>query len=294
VVVPGLPFPLTEANAARVLLKEQYTTFDTGSSDQDVVRHDFLQGALHAAFDALVSGSLPAPRTVSDVLDPAVAAGRISFWSFHASEQPLLRDLGIAGSFPTSGGGDLLAVTTQNTGNNKIDAYLHTSVADRVTFDPSTGQTASTVTVKLANSAPAAGLPPIVIDSPADPGLPTGTNRTWLTVYSPLAFVGASVDGATETMTTGSELGVHAYSAYVDVPARGTATLRLLLSGRLHPGKRLSVTVRVQPSANRQTVLVDVAPDGPWVLNGAHDASSSWILGADALQRRHFIFTPAN
>ena len=34
--VPGLPFALTQANAARVLLSEQYTTFDTGDTNQDL------------------------------------------------------------------------------------------------------------------------------------------------------------------------------------------------------------------------------------------------------------------
>lgn len=186
VAVSGLPFPLTEENAVKVLLREQYATFDAGETNQDLFRHDFLQGALHSALDKLVSGSLPAPKELAAVLDPAVVAGRISFWSFHKDEQPFLRRLGIDGAFPPAGSGDLIAVTTQNSGNNKIDAYLHTTVSDQVSFDPSNGFTRSNITIHLKNDASSAGLPPIVIDSPATPELAPGVNRTWLTVYSPL------------------------------------------------------------------------------------------------------------
>jgi len=34
------------------------------------------------------------------------------------------------GRFPHASGSDVLAVTTQNAGNNKIDAYLHTGIND--------------------------------------------------------------------------------------------------------------------------------------------------------------------
>jgi len=51
-------------------------------------------------------------------------------------------------------------VTTQNAGANKIDAYLHTSIADHVTFDPSTGAERSILRVTLTNDAPATGYRP--------------------------------------------------------------------------------------------------------------------------------------
>jgi hypothetical protein len=290
--VPGLPVPLTEQNAANVLLKEQYTTFDAGETNGDLLRHDFLQAALRVAFDKLVNGSLPAPKTLSAVLDPAVVAGRISFWSFHPSEQPLLRRLGIDGSFPATHGGDLLAVTTQNTGANKIDAFLHTSVLDDVTFDPSNGDVTSEVTVTLKNDAPASGLPPIVIDSPADPGLAPGTNRTWLTLYSPLAFEKASVDGAPETMSAGVEVGVQAYSAYIEVPSGATVTLRVQFAGQVASRDAFAMSVRLQPAVNPEPDIVEVTPAGPWKL-ATTNGSAQWNLSAAMRQHRVFRFIPS-
>lgn len=293
VQVAGLPFPLTQQNAANVLLKEQYTTFDTGVSNQDAIRHDFLQAALHAAFDDLVSGSLPAPNELGAVLAPVASAGRISFWSFHPDEQPFLRELGVDGSFPTANGGDLLAVTTQNSGNNKIDAYLHTTVGDSITFDPSSGSTRSQVTVNLRNAASGSGLPPIVIDSPADPGLAPGVNRTWLTIYSPLALRSITVDGRAASASAKPELGVMAYSIYVDVPPQGHLSVVASLQGQLRAAPELRVAVRQQPSANPGAVSIAVTPEGPWRLTTlSGDPSAAWELSQAMSQARVFSFAP--
>ncbi len=286
--VPGLPFALTQANAARVLLSEQYTTFDTGDTNQDLIRHDFLLSALHLAFDSLVNESLPAPKDVSAVLDPAVKAGRISFWSFHRDEQPLLRQLGIAGSFPQANGGDVLAVTTDNTGNNKLDAYLHTSVADHVTYDPGTGSVRSAIEVSLTNDAPAAGLPAIVIGNPGDPGLASGVNETWLTVYSPFSFERVSIDGAPATMSATRELGVWAYSTDVDVAPDATVQLRLSLDGTVAARPTLTMSVRLQPSANPVQTQVVIRSTASWAL--ATNDPRAWNLSPAMSQRRVFRF----
>jgi hypothetical protein len=284
IVVPGLPVPLTQANAASELLTQEYTTFDTGQANQDIVRHALLQSALQVAFHVLVNRSLPTPQDLSAVLDPMAVAGRISFWSFHRDEQPFLRQLGLDGSFPHAGGGDLLAVTTQNTGNNKIDAYLHTAIHDHVTFNPSTGTEHSTVLIRLTNDAPATGLPPNVIDSPADPGLSTGTNETWLSVYSPLSFNQVMIDGTPGAMSAVRELGVWVYSTYVNIAPRSSATVRVDLLGRVAARSMLRMTVRLQPSANPERAQVVVTPVGPWILSASDP--HEWNLGSGMRQTR--------
>lgn len=283
--VNGLPFPLTESNAARVLLTEEYTTFESGLTN-NIQRHDVLQSVLQVAFDTLVSRALPPPRELSAVLAPAAETGRISLWSFHQNEQPFLSELGIDGAFPKVDGGDLLAVTTQNAGNNKIDAYLHTSIVDRVTFDPSTEAERSVVRVKLTNDAPASGLPPEVIDSST---APPGTNKTWLSVYSPLSLDDVTVDGTPSTMSAARELGVWVYSTYVNIAPGTSATVRVALFGRVATGSTLRVSVRLQPSANPELAQVQVTSAGPWRL-AAHSNLPDWSLGPAMLQERDFRF----
>ena len=287
--VPGLPYPLTPANAVSVLLTKEYSTFDTGQASQDAVRHAILQTALKQAFQALVAEKLPAPKELSAVLDPAAMAGRISFWSFHADVQPFLRQLGIDGSFPKAGGEDLLAVTSQNTGNNKIDAYLHTAIADQVSFDPGTGAERSVVRVTLTNDAPATGLPAEVIDSPADPGLASGTNETWLTVYSPLSFDQVTVGGTPGTMSATRELGVWAYSTNVQIPPGTSVTVRVGLVGGVAAGSTLRLAVRLQPSANPERAQVKVTPTSQWSLAATTDPAE-WDLGPAMRQEGVFRF----
>ena len=281
--VPGLG-ELTSANAAGELIQGQYATF--GASQQTQV-HDYLQDALRIEFHELTTGSLPGPRSLSEALDPDVRQGRILFWSFDRSDQPVLRRLGLAGSFPAARGHDLLAVTTQNAANNKIDAYLQRSVSDSVSYDPGNGAVTSRVTITLHNEASASGLPSEVIGSYKGSGLPPGTNATFLTLYSPLGFRDAMVDGRTQGVGEAPELGVHAYSAYVDVPPQGTVTVTFDLAGYTDPGMGYRLTVRNQPMVlpDHDTVQVQGGPG--WSVSGA----SMWQPGADATEGHTFRFS---
>ncbi len=284
--VPGLSTPLSSDNAAQILLKTQYEDF-TGTTQAEIDRHDFLQGALTQAFDKLVHGSLPSPQTLSADLDPGVRQGHLLFWSMHPSEQPLLRDVSLAGAFPSTKGGDLLAVTTQNAANNKIDAYLARTVSDAVTYDPGNGRVDATVTVALHNAAPGSGLPPDVIGSYQGSGLPPGTNRTWMSVYSPLALTDSTVDGRPMPLVPNDELGVHAYSTHINIPPGGTSTVVLHLHGTVSAAHSYVLSVRQQPMIipDRDDVVVSAA-DG-WATHG----TSTWAPGPIINQSRRLAFS---
>ena len=244
------------------------------------------------AFQKLVKGSLPGPRSLAQDLSVPAAQGRIAFWSVHPSEQPLLQRLGIDGSFPQSNGGDLLAVTTQNAGNNKIDAYLHTAIRDDVTVDPGTGSVSSQLTVTLKNDATSSsGLPPVVIASPASPGLPPATNRTWLTVYSPFALDGATVNGQPATVSSGPEFGVHAYSAYVNVAPGGQAQVVLQLAGHVQLTGAYHLDLRLQPAVNPVTCSVQVDASGDWLVAGTVSSAVQWTAGPSDFQRLGVSFS---
>ena len=107
--------------------------------------------------------------------------------------ESLFRRLGMDGAFPVPHGGDFLSVRESNNGANKIDAYMQRSITYDASYRPDTGAIDSTLTVKLTNSAPAGGLPDIVLANPD--GRPRGTNEMILTVYSPLSVTTATADG---------------------------------------------------------------------------------------------------
>jgi hypothetical protein len=269
------------SNAADVLLKGQYATIPAPSGQ--TARHDYLQDALGVAFGQLTSGSLPGPQTLSATLDPVVRQGRLQFWSLHPGDQGVLRRLGLDGAFPSAAGKDLLAVTTQNAANNKLDAYLQRSIDDHVGYDPGNGRVGATVKISLHNGAPAAGLAPDVSGSYAGSGLPPGTNGTWLSVYSPLALTLATADGKPLPMTSTPEFGVHAYSAYLNIPPGGTVNLVMGLRGRVTPGRDYRLTLHQQPLVLPDRVTVQVSGPNP-------AGTGTWKPGPAANQARSFAF----
>lgn len=263
VSVPGLPTPLSYRNAAQVLTVGQYLQTGTQSADQ-AARHDELQYALRAAFAKLTTTSLPSPAALSTRLSPLVRQGRLLFWSLHPVEEALLRRVGLAGAFPNPAGGDLLAVTTNNAANNKLDAYLKRRLDDQVSYNPHTGATNATVTISLDNTAPATGLPPYVAGSYAGSHLPYATNYTWLSIYSPLKLASASVGGAPVPMAATPELGVNAYSTHVIIPAGATVTVTLHLSGHLQPSGTYRLAIRNQPGVQPDADTITVRPTPGW------------------------------
>ncbi|MGA2521742.1 MAG: DUF4012 domain-containing protein [Acidimicrobiales bacterium] len=276
VKVPGLPEPLSSANAADVLLKDQYLSEAVTNAANQATRHDFLQNALHVTFQRLVNGTLPAPKALARALDPAVRAGRIALWSANRADLPLIDALHLGDAFPQADGEDLVSVSAQNAGANKIDAYLHQSIVDRVLENPTTGAVSATVTVSLRNDAPSSGLPPIVIDSPSAPGTPTGANYDWLSIYTPFTLRGISTEGAISPVSSGRELGVKVYSGWVLVPPQSTLTVAFSLSGSVFPGPAYELHVRLQPSVNPVKFQARVSStDG----HGARGPEMTWIAG---------------
>jgi hypothetical protein len=282
VTVPGRVAPLSSTNAAAFLLEGEYDQYGNANA----ARHDFLQEALSAAFGRLLDGRLPPARTLGADLAPVARQGRLLFWTDRPTEQPLLRRLDLAGAFPQTPGRDVLAVTTQNAANNKIDAYLHRAIVDNVRFNPATGQTTSSTRITLHNAAPARGLPHDVLGSFAGSGLRAGTNRTWMSVYSPLALVGATENGAQLLMTPVPELGITTYSAYIDIGPGQTVTIDLRLAGHLTPGATYQLSLRDQPMVNPDQVTAHVSPTPGWT--GGFPAAAPTPATEDTEKRARF------
>jgi hypothetical protein len=273
--IAGLPYPLTEANATDVLLRQQYSIFPNPTQPS---RDAFLQQALSDAFRRLSAGSLPGPTALSSALDPVVREGRLLFWSTHPGDQPLIDRLGLDGSFPQPGPrSDCLAVAVANAGNNKIDAYLHEAIADRVAYNPSTGRVTSTVTVKFTNQAPTGGLPDYVIGVHSGPDLPPGTNFMWVSFYSPLHLTSSLVDGSVAALSPPvRELGSYAYSGFLAVPSGGTTTVTLSFEGDLTKGPWYRMALRLQPLANPPSASITVGQAGVWSAGTDEVQTHSW------------------
>ncbi|MBV9661523.1 MAG: DUF4012 domain-containing protein [Acidimicrobiales bacterium] len=285
--VPGLG-TLTAQNTVDVLDREQYALYP--SPAQYDTRKAVLDDALHLAAQRLSSPALLSVRGLLDDIGPSVATGDFLFWSVHPTDQPLLVQTGLAGSFPAAVGGDVLSVVTQNAANNKIDAYLQRDIDDHVVYDPSSGAVSATVKVTLHNTAPASGLSWEVLSSYSGSGLPSGSDLLWVSLYSPFTLVRSDLGSAAWPATSTPELGFHTYSGYVAVPSGASRTVTFQLSGRLRPGSDYRLTLHQQPTVLPDRVVATVTPAKGSKAAGA----AQWPVPAALDPSHDFAFRRVN
>lgn len=262
IVVAGWPTPISARNVVDITLRQAYVRF-AGDSTR---RAEFLGDVAHAAWNAFTRADLGKPSRVLRTLSDAVREKHLTVWLAQPKEQRLVAQAGVAAAVPR-GDSDVALATTQNAGANKIDVYLRRRIRYRLRLDPTHDARAATarglLDVSLENTAPAAGLPRYVI-GPSDPRFLAGENRTFLSVYSPLSFETARLDGTPTRLESGTELGRHVYSAFVSVPAQSTRTLELDVRGTLALDAggwyRLDLVRQPLLDSDRVEVVVDLAP----------------------------------
>ncbi|MEY2461036.1 MAG: hypothetical protein QOG30_2866 [Acidimicrobiaceae bacterium] len=248
---------LTSKNAAKTLLVDQYLQFPKGE------RVDFLDEATRVTFERLTTGDLPKPVKIADAMSPMVEQGRLFGQSTHPQINALFQQLALDGAV-TPPAGDYLEVTQSNENPNKIDAYLQRDMEYHATFSPETGQIDSDLTIRLTNSAPGSDLPVDVIGNAHD--APSGSNHLFLTVYTPLTATGATINDAPTGIGSAQRFGLSAYSIIADVPAGGTVTIHLTLSGGIARSRQYQLTVVRQPTVNLDNIGVTVKGKEGWRL----------------------------
>jgi Protein of unknown function (DUF4012) len=262
--VAGWPTPIDASNAVDVTLNEAYAFFERTPE-----RAEFLGDVAQVVVDEATSGGLGKPAQVARVLGGAAHEGHLVLSFARPDEQQLAQDLGVAGRVAPVRS-DAVAVTTSNSGANKIDFYLQRNVNYRVHLDPqSNGRralAAARMTVELNNQAPDAGLPPIVI-GPYVPGLyQAGENRAYLSMYSPLALRAGTLDDGPLSVTTGRERGRNVYSFVANVPARSTKIVSADFSGIVHleRGGWYDLDIGHQPTVRPDRLRVSVEVPQGW------------------------------
>ena len=213
VAVPGTQTTLTPDNAVQFLTKDQFGVIPTDRPGlrHPRRRHPQRRERVHPGQAPRPDGSWPTPS------GRWCDQGRLQFASLRPEDAPLLDAVGLQGKVERPGEGDLLAVLTRNANPSKVDAYLERDVDYDVSWDPSTGRERATVTIRMTNTAPVGQVPDVVVQPPV--GAPAGTNRTQLSVLSPLGATGASIDGTPTGIGTQQELaGVLRHSVLLDIP----------------------------------------------------------------------------
>jgi hypothetical protein len=275
--VPAWPEPINSVNALQVLLYEQYQRYD--SSDQRV---DFLGDIAQEAWRRLTTGDLPPVPQLVAAFGPAVRDKHMFFSSVRPEEQRLFHDMGASGAMaPVTG--DFIGLVTQNAAGNKIDYFLRRQVDYRAQLDPGSGRLQASAKVSLHNDAPASGVGIALIGNEIVPSLPNGTNKLYLSFYSPWELAGATVDGVPIELERATELGRQVYSTAVIVPPKSTVTVELMLSGRLTDTDGYRLDVYRQPMVNPDDVTASLVLGSGWRTgSGSKEQTTTLRLESDA------------
>ena len=255
VTAPGLPFALDADNAVQYLVADQYTIHDddTGS--------EVLTDLLEEVFSELTTVALPGPERLGVILGPATRGGHLRFWSFGEDDAPLLDRVGLSGRLPAvAPGQDFLSVLTSNANPNKIDRYLQRVVTHDVQWNRDAGRLDATTTVRLTNTAPMADEPVAVYGNEHD--LPPGTNRTVLSILTPLTASEMRVDGAPVPFAQSREFDRWRYSVIVEIPPGEEVTVELAGAGAGPAGDTYQLILAPQPLVTPDQVGVTVTNTG--------------------------------
>ncbi len=256
VSVESIDAQLDQRNVLQFLLVDQYEI------DDSPTRVDLLDEVSRATIDRVLGGALPNPTVVARELGPVAAEGRLTGWARDPAEQELFDRVKLSAALPRlDAGDDGYAVVLNNAGANKLDVYLDRDVTYDAVVDPETGAVEATLTVALTNEVTVDGLPDGVTGNYT--GDERGTNRTLLTLYSPLTIVDGTVatgggPGEPVAFDVGTEAGWNTNSVFVAVAPGETVTVTVELTGTIDASADGELAVRPMPLVLPEHHRIDV------------------------------------
>lgn len=189
-----LPNPVPASEIARVTMIDAYDVLGGHREAREV----YLEQLATAAFHRLFAGDWD-PAAVGRQVAAAASRRHLQIYSTHEEEQAAFAELGIDGALPASDAADtpadLLAVSANNAGGNKMDVHVgHTVSGEIVLGPPRDGRVTreADLRIGLDNPLPTRGRDPYIIGNCTITGTtegcfngPPGLNRTWFTVWAP-------------------------------------------------------------------------------------------------------------
>ncbi|MFI5677348.1 DUF4012 domain-containing protein [Streptomyces cellulosae] len=219
---------LTADNILDVTERASYARYD------DVTRRKaFFVDAARAVAAPLLAAYTDTRRlpALFAAVHEAQREGRLKLWSAHPREQRLLETRPYAGTLPKTPG-PFAGLVVNNAAGSKLDYYLDRSLVWEANGCAGGGH-AVTVTATLTNRAPSTGLPGYVTLREDHPPYPTrpGDNRLQVSYYAGVGadLTGATVDGRTALLASGTERGHPVYTLDLELPAGARRTLVLHL-----------------------------------------------------------------
>lgn len=262
IAVPWWPEPLSSANAARILLHEQY------DQARDPERVDFLEEVTRTVFERVLTEALPSIGRIADVLGPLARQGRIQLHAFDPEVDAWIRRIGASSDLvvaPVDG----IAVVDHDRVASKLDWFLRRRIEYRIDVDAATGEASAEATVTVTNVAddlPDNGY--FGRAAPEGPGI--GTMLRSEAFYAVLPLVGLELDGRPQGGVTFTERGYDVVESSFTVAPGASRVLRYQLAGELPIfGGQYRLDVHRQPTVVPDQLRVVV--NGEVAFDGEHD-----------------------
>jgi hypothetical protein len=255
VTVNDWPEPLTADNAVPVFEHDQYVRFAAVADYSK--REAFMAGAVATIWSHLTGASDFSLNKGLDNLGAAVNDGHIAMHAVRSGEQSLFRRSGVTGAFPHGLRTDVLAVTSHNTGANKLDWFTTRTVTYAPHVDKR-GKLTATLTIRFRNETPPGE--PDYVAGPNDPRVARDHNPQFVSVYTPLRLTATTVNGAKPTVVdVDREFDMNVFGISVDLPPGVEQTIVMHLIGQVRRGAEYELVYRPQDL---------VHGDDPHVLSG--------------------------
>jgi hypothetical protein len=218
--VPGLGITVDADNVVPFTTNEAYVRFAHDAEVRKLVLGEVAKSVVERFFEE-VTPSVGGLRKLVGTM----AEGHIQVYSDDPTMEQGLQGTGVGGALPRPSG-DFLSVVQNNGGGQKIDFYAHRRVEYRVDLADE-GSAAATLDVSLRNEAPDSGLPPYII-GPIPGVSDVGENAAIFSAYcrADCLLRSAELNGRTEGLQSGAELGYRYYRGEIRVPSGETGSFR--------------------------------------------------------------------
>jgi hypothetical protein len=296
VTVPELGRTISAANAVPFLTNRAYFLYENRAK-----RKRLLDLAVTSIFKRFLSNTdgVAAIRA----LVKSAAGGHLIMHAPDPVLESAFERAGVAGRLGGSTG-DYYGLFLNNATGTKLDYYLHASVDYAATLHAD-GSSAASVTLHLANDAPAEGRANEVLGPYPNTNLALGENRSLVFLYcgARCALVGTSRDGGSGSIAPFEELGLHLFMSSVRILAQDSTKLgyRLRTAGAWAGGEdggSYCLTIQGQPTINPTTSEVTVtAPPGMNILDTnpatrVSGGAATWTEPLGASRRLCMRFSP--
>ena len=263
VTVDGLAEPITEANLARVVLKDFYEGIETEA--QNLARRERLAEIVRAVLNRMTEVEAD-PIALGRELGRAAGGGHLRLWSADPGEEETFERSGIGGGPATELPDRTFHVAVENRTATKLDYYIKTSVVQDVLLAES-GEARVRTTFVIENTVPPDAQPSFAL-GPDIYMSRAGEYRAWLLLWGP---AGSQQPGAVEE----SGLQLSQYIVYVN-PGE---TKQIIFGETVIPNAvrdgELRLRLVPQPRLEPIALQVNLRAEG-WDVEGRRSWSGPW------------------